>query len=222
MSMQWAHGNLKGRHRTLVTIKNGHCFNFWLLNVLKYLFLVFLNINLNLPKNGHKKTIAFHILQNTGWYKKRVVATPLFTKNYCISNWAFFETKNIDVEQKHNLKSGNSKEKKKGVETKNKTGNQKKREDWWRNILQFNIMMLFLSWNKSKEERKGKKETKTRNQKKANKKDKKEGKRTRTRERQRKRNWKRGKPKKAKEKQRETLKNKQNMPFSRGKTRFVY
>ena len=37
----------------------------------------------------------------------------------------FFETKNIDVEQKHNLNSRKSKEKKKGFQRENKTGNQK-------------------------------------------------------------------------------------------------
>ena len=40
--------------------------------------------------------------------------------------------------------------------------------------LQLNILMLFLSWKKTKEERKIKKETQTRNQKKAKNKDKKE------------------------------------------------
>ena len=82
------------------------------------------------------------------------------------------------------------------------------------------ILMLFLSWNKSKEDIETKKETKMRNQKKAKMKDKKEETKKRTSERQSKRNWKRGRPKEAKEKQRETLKNKQKMPFSREKNRF--
>ena len=56
--------------------------------------------------------------------KNRFVATPLLTKKCCFSTW-FFETKTIDIEQKHNLKSGTSKDKKKGRERKNKTGNQK-------------------------------------------------------------------------------------------------
>ena len=73
--------------------------------------------------------------------------------------------------------------------------------------------MLLLSWNKSKEETKRKKETKARNQKKAKKKDKKEGRKERKRERQRKKKWKRGRPKKAMEKERETLKNQQKCPF---------
>ena len=38
--------------------------------------------------------------------------------------------------------------------------------------------------------------------------------------RDREREWKRGRPKKAKEKQRETLKNKQNLPFLGGKQGF--
>ena len=80
--------------------------------------------------------------------------------------------------------------------------------------------MLFLSWNKSKEETKRKKETKTRNQKKAKQKDKKKGRKERKRERPRKKKWKRGRPKKAMEKERETLKNKQKRPFLGGKAVF--
>ena len=53
-------------------------------------------------------------------------------------------------------------------------------------------------------------------------KNRKEGRKKRTRERQRKRKGRNGGgPKKAREKQRETLKNKQKMPFFRGKNRFL-
>ena len=69
------------------------------------------------------------------------------------------------------------------------------------------------SWNKkSKHNKKKKQEPERENEKQ-------EGRKKRTRERQRKRKGRKGgSTKKAKEKQRETLKNKQRMPFFRGKT----
>ena len=123
------------------------------------------------------------------------------------------------LNKKHNLKSANSKYKKKGVETKNKTGNQKREnidEETFCNWI-FDVVPFM---KQERRRKKSKERDKNKDQKKAKKKDKKEGKRRRTTERQRKRNWKRGRPKKAKEKQRETLKNKQKMPFSRGKKVF--
>ena len=79
------------------------------------MFVVFLNINQDWPKKGQQKNDNFlHFAKHKLIKKKRFVATPLFTKNCCFSTW-FFETKNIDVERKHNLKSGNSKDKKKGI-----------------------------------------------------------------------------------------------------------
>ena len=84
-------------------------------------------------------------------------------------------------------------------------------------VIEYFDVVLFM--NKSKEERKGKKETKTRKQKKAKRKDGKEERNEEERDRER-AIEKGGGPKKAKEKQRETIKNKQKMPFSRGKTVF--
>ena len=46
-----------------------------------------------------KKTIAFHILQTQVHNKHRFVATPFWPK-IGIFRLGFFETKNIDVEQK--------------------------------------------------------------------------------------------------------------------------
>ena len=99
----------------------------------------------------------------------------------------FFETNNIDVEQKTELKIRKNLDKKKGFQRENKTGN-KKDTGLIEKALQLNILMLFLSCNKSKEDRKRKKERKTRNQKKAQKKDQKEERKKITRERQRKSN----------------------------------
>ena len=69
-------------------------------NVLKYLFYsAFLNINQNLAKKGANKTITLHILQNTG-YKKNVLLQLPFWPKVGVFQLVFFETKNIDVEQK--------------------------------------------------------------------------------------------------------------------------
>ena len=124
------------------------------------------------------------------------------------------------LNKKHNLKSGNSKDKKRDLKEKQDRKPQKRK-----NIDQEKIAIEYFDvvpFMKQKQRRKKRKERdKNKNQKKAKKKDKKEEKRTRTRERQRKRNRKRGRPKKAKEKQRETLKNQQKMPFSKGKQGFL-
>ena len=112
---------------------------------------------------------------------------PPFSPKIVVFQLGFFETKNIDVEQKHNLKSGNSKDKKKGFETK-KTEN-KKRE---KRLMKKNVAMEYFDvvpFMKQKQRRKKRKERdKNKEPKESKKKDKKEGKRTRARERQRKRN----------------------------------
>ena len=54
--------------------------------------------------------------------------------------------KTIMLNKKHNLKSGNDKDKEKGFERKSKTGNQNKRENICEiKKLQLNILMLFFS-----------------------------------------------------------------------------
>ena len=87
----------------------------------------FLNINQNLPKNGPPKMITFHILLNTGSYKSPVLLQPPLDQTSVFFN-LFFETKIIDVEQEHNLRSIINKDKK-GCERKNKTGTPQKKID---------------------------------------------------------------------------------------------
>ena len=172
-------------------------------------------------KKWPKRMITFTFCK-TQVHKKSFLLQPPFWPKIGVFQLVFWKRKNIDVEQNYKLKSGKTKIRKRDLKEKARQ-ETKKEKLLMKKTLQFNILMLFLSWNKSKEERNGKKETKTRNQKKARKKDTKEEQMTRTRERQRKRNWKRGRPNKAKEKQRETLKIQRKMPFSRGKnTSFLY
>ena len=75
---------------------------------------------------------------------------------------------------------------------------------------------------KQKQRRNQQKERDKSKKTKESKKEEKEGRKKRKKERQRKKKWKRGRPKKAMEKERETVKNKQKMPFLGGKTVFFY
>ena len=135
-------------------------------------FIVLLSMNQNWQKMG-KKNFS-HYAKHRLVKKNRFVATPLLTKNWGFSTLIFWNQKHkLMLNQKHNLRWGKNIDKKgieKGIEKKNKTGNQKEKKK----KLQFNGLMLFLSWNKSKEERKWKKKRKTRNKKKTKKKDEKE------------------------------------------------
>ena len=44
----------------------------------------------------------------------------------------FFETKTLMLNKKHNWIPGKNKDKKKGFERENKTGDQKETQDWWK------------------------------------------------------------------------------------------
>ena len=124
-------------------------------------FIVLFEQQPKIGKKWLKKTITFHILQNTGSLKNVLLQPAFFSKIvFCLLTCLFWK-QNIDVEQENrNKKSGKTKDNKKAFERKNKTGNQKKRKDWRKQFLKFNSIMLFFSWNKSNEERKIKKETK--------------------------------------------------------------
>ena len=141
---------------------------------------------------------------------------------FCAFQFVLFETKNIDVEQKHNLKSGKSKDKKKGFETEKQDRKPKERKNisGKKEIAIENVHVVLFMKEKQRR-KKNEKETKTRNKKKAKKKDKKEERKTRERERQRKRNRKRGRPKKVKGERKRNIENKQKCPFLGGKTGFL-
>ena len=167
------------------------------------MFIVLLNFNQNLPKNGPQKNDNFsHFAKHRFMIKKPFCCNPPFDQNWCYST-CVFETKNNDVEQKHNLKSAKNKDKKNGFQREKKTGNQK------RENIDEGKLCSWIFWCCSFHETKAKKKEKERKRQnkeaKESKKERQERKEKRTRrERQKKRNWKRGSPKKAKEKQRET------------------
>ena len=127
------------------------------------LFIVFLNINQNWQKKGQKYDNFSHFAKHRLITKTRFVATPLFTKNCCFSTW-FFETKNIDVEQKHNL-SGNIKDKKKGFETKCRKPTKEKRLMKKNIAIEYFDVVPFMKQKKKEKERKRQKQGTKRKQK---------------------------------------------------------
>ena len=123
----------------------------------KYLFLqCFLNINQNWAKKGAKKNDNFsHFAKHRLIKKKRFVATPLFTEKLCFFKLFVLKPKTFMLNKKHNLKSGNNKDKEKGVERKNKTENHKKREKIDEKI-NCNLKISCCSFQKTKAKKKEK------------------------------------------------------------------
>ena len=64
------------------------------------------------------------------------------------------EIKNLDVEQKHNLKSGNSKDKRKGFETKNKKETKKRERISGKIAIEYFDVVLFMKQKQRRKERK--------------------------------------------------------------------
>ena len=91
------------------------------------------------------------------------------------------------LNKQHNLKSGKANIRKRDSKEKSNTGNPRKEKGLITNNFVIEYVDVVISWIKSKEYRKTKKETKGRNQKNAKKKDKKEERKKRTRERKRER-----------------------------------
>ena len=82
-------------------------------------------------------------MQNTGSKKTFCCNLPLDQK--CVRfNLSFLKLKNTDVKQEAQLKIRKSKDKRKGFERDNKTGNQK-RERIDEKHFELNILMLFFS-----------------------------------------------------------------------------
>ena len=140
----------------------------------------------------------------------------------CFSTWFFFWnqkqwcwTKNITQNQEER------KIRKRDFKEKTRQETQKREHFDEEKKFQFNIFMLFYSWNKSTEERTKRKRQKQERKRKPKKKDKKEERKTRAKERDREReSEKGGGQKRLREKERETLKINPKNALFRGKNRF--
>ena len=121
-------------------------------------FIVFFWISTKIcPTKGPPKNDNIHISQNTGWKKKRFVATLLLTKNMCFLGCLFWNrkhacwTKNIAKhEDKTKMRKRDFKDK-----TRQKTPQNDKR--LMKKTLLLNVLMLFLPWNKGKKKQKERK-----------------------------------------------------------------
>ena len=200
-------------------------FNFLLLKMCwnTYFYSVFWTSPKICPKKGHQKNDNFSHFPKHRLIKKTVLLQPPFwPKNVFFFKLFVWKSKTLMLNKKHNLKSGNSKDKKKELETK-KDRKPKKREKIDEDKT-CNLIFWCCSFHERKQRRKRKKERDKNKEPKESKKERQEGrkKEKKKRERQRKRNRKRGKPKKAKGERKRNTENKQKMPFSRGKRRFFF
>ena len=90
-------------------------------------------------KKPPPKTITFPFLQNKGSWKKPFCCNPPFYQKLVFFNLVFFETKNKDVEQKHNFKSAKKQREEKGISKRKEDRKPKKRKYWWRKTLYINL-----------------------------------------------------------------------------------
>ena len=143
--------------------------------------------------------------------KNPFCCNPPFDQKIMFFKLSVLKPKTLMLNKKHNLKSANSKDKKKELERK-KTGNQKDKLLMKKKLaIEFFDVVPFM---KEKQRRKKKKEReKNKEPKESKNKDKKE-----ERKKRRKKNRERETQKEGGERKRNT-ENKQEMPFSRGKTR---
>ena len=73
-----------------------------------------LNINQNWPKKWAPKNDNFSHVEKRR-FKKKFCCNPPFDQKLVFFNFAFFNHKTLMLNKKHNLKSGKSKDKKKGL-----------------------------------------------------------------------------------------------------------
>ena len=118
------------------------------------IYILFFEHQPNFAKKNGPKNDNFQVCQNTDYINPVLLQLP------GVFQLVFMKPTTLMSNKKHNWKSGNNKDKKNGFQRENKTENPKKDKGWMKQTLQLNLLMLFLSWNKSKENRKRKKERK--------------------------------------------------------------
>ena len=176
-----------------------------------------------IAKKMAKKNDNFSHFAKQRLIKKTVLLQPPFwPKNsvFCFFKLSVLKPKTLMLNKKHNLKWGNSKDKKKELERKKDRKPKKEKLLMKKKLaIEFFDVVPFM---KEKQRRKKKKERDKNKEPKDSKKQRQEGrkKEKKKKERQWKRNTKRGRPKKAKGERKRNTENKQKMPFSRGKQGF--
>ena len=163
-------------------------------------------------------------------FRNHFVATPSFTPNWCLIRYLFWKDKNIDVEQKTQLKVRKTKTRKRDLKDKTRQETKETERIDENNTFQFNTfeVVLFMEQKqryKAKKQRDKNKEAKSSKQRKQGRKkeenDKIEREREREREKEIDREREREKGGKTREKQREILKKKQKCPSLQRKQAFL-
>ena len=179
-------------------------------------------MNQHLAIKGAKKTITFHICE-TQVHKKTVLLQFIFLCFFCAFQFVLFETKTLMLNKKHNLKSGKSKDKKKGIWNRKARQETKRKRKYFRKKRNCNWKCSCCSFHETKAKKKEKWKRDKNKKQKESKEERQEGRKKdkRKRERQRKRNRKRGRPKKVKGERKRNIENKQKKcPFLGGKQVF--
>ena len=86
---------------------------------------------------GPPKTLTSHILLNTG-YLKTFCCNPQLDQKLVFSYiMSFLQDKNMDVDQKHNLRQGKNKDATKGIwkAKQDRDPPPQHRKDWWKDCL---------------------------------------------------------------------------------------
>ena len=113
----------------IITPQNAFFQFFVFKNVLKYLFYsVFLNMNQNLAKKGGKNDNFSHFAKHR-FIKNPFCCNLFLFLFFCVFQFVFLKLKTLMLNKKHNLKTGKSKDKKKGFETEKQDRKPKEREN---------------------------------------------------------------------------------------------
>ena len=106
------------------------------------------------PKRAKKNDNFWHFAKHR-FIKKTFVATPLLTKQLCFLKLFVLKPKTIMLNKNITQNQGDNKDKKKGFERKSKTGNQKKRKDWRKQIaIEYFDVVLFVKQKQRRNNRK--------------------------------------------------------------------
>ena len=201
-------------------------FKFWLLKMCwnTYFYSVFWKTTKICQKMAQKMAQKndnfWHFAKDRPMKKKTFFCNPPFHQKLVFFKLAFLKPKTIMLNRKHNVKSGNSKDKKRDLKEKTRQ-ETKKEKSLMKKMCTWIVWCCSCHETKAKKKEKMKKRqkqgTKRKQKRKARRKkerkERKEEKRERERERERKRNRKRGGQKRLREKERETLKINKKCPF---------
>ena len=123
--------------------------------MLKHLFLqCFFEHHPKIAKKWTQKNDNFSHFAKHRLIKKTRFVAPLLTQKFLFFKLCVWKSKTLMLNKKHNLKSGNSKDKRKGFETKNKKETKKRERISGKNAIEYFDVVLFMKQKQRRKERK--------------------------------------------------------------------